>query len=138
MTKISFYVLPKTGQRELFACRLAEKAYKQGLPVHIRAASEAAIASLDTLLWEFRDSSFLPHASEDAADSSHSVIIGYNKEPQANSGLMINLAADTTDYFSRFDRLAEIIDNSDAIRDAGRARYKFYKDRGYELETHKL
>lgn len=138
MTKVSFYVLPETGQREQFACRLAEKAYKQGLAVHLQASDAANAALLDELLWTFRDGSFVPHALISAADESTPVIIATNEAPLADSGLMINLSTDTNPHFSRFDRLAEIIDSASDSRDAGRARYKFYKDRGYELETHKL
>ena len=52
--------------------------------------------------------------------------------------VLINLQAEPPPFFSRFERLAEIvgIDEEDAV--AARARYRFYRERGYELRTHNL
>ncbi len=47
--------------------------------------------------------------------------------------LLISLHDETPSYFSRFERVIEIVgaDEADSLR--GRARFKFYRDRGYEL-----
>jgi DNA polymerase-3 subunit chi len=34
--------------------------------------------------------------------------------------------------------MAEIIDNNDPIKVAGRRRFQFYKERGYLIDTHNL
>ena len=39
-------------------------------------------------------------------------------------------------FFSRFARLAEIVPADAAA--AGRERYRFYRERGYELRAHNL
>jgi DNA polymerase III subunit chi len=64
MTRVDFYVLPDAdpAQRPLLACKLAEKAYGQGLKVYIHTATEGEALHLDELLWTFRAGSFLPHA----------------------------------------------------------------------------
>jgi len=60
-----------------------------------------------------------------------------SQEPQHHPiEVVINLADAVPLFFSRHNRLAEIIDGNGKA--AGRERYKFYKDRGYELSTHKL
>jgi len=47
--------------------------------------------------------------------------------------LLINLHNECSPFFSRFERVIEIVgDNAEDSR-MGRERYKFYKDRGYEL-----
>ncbi len=63
MARIDFYVLSQSGEqaRQLFACRLAEKAYKLEHTVHIHTGDEATAGRIDDLLWTFRDGSFVPH-----------------------------------------------------------------------------
>jgi len=48
------------------------------------------------------------------------------------AAVLINLQAEPPSFFSRFERLAEIrrTDQTDAA--AGRARFRFYRERGYE------
>jgi DNA polymerase-3 subunit chi len=52
--------------------------------------------------------------------------------------VLINLAAKVPSFFSRFERVAEIVTTDDQAKEQARDRYKFYQQRGYELETHKL
>jgi len=63
MTQVDFYILSdETGTaRALLACRLTEKAWKQGHRVYINTASPQQLADLDDLLWTFRAGSFIPH-----------------------------------------------------------------------------
>ena len=51
--KVDFYTLgePDRRARLITACRLAEKAYEQGLRVVVRTASAAETAEFDELLW---------------------------------------------------------------------------------------
>ena len=49
-----------------------------------------------------------------------------------------NLNAEPPPFFSRFERLAEIVGKDDADVVAGRERFRFYRERGYELRTHNL
>jgi len=48
----------------------------------------------------------------------------------------VNLADEIPGFFGRFDRVAEIVVGEN--RDAGRERYKFYRDRGFPLFHHEL
>ena len=41
-------------------------------------------------------------------------------------------------FFSRFERVAEIVGIDDADVTAGRNRYRYYRERGYELRSHSL
>ncbi len=145
MTRIDFYILGEANDRARYvtACRLSEKAVRQQLPVYIHAESSAQAHTLDDLLWTFRGGSFLPHkvidSAADAADAQNPPItIGYGSAPLAHEGVLINLASAVPDFFSRFDRVVEVVDANNERRRSGRDRYRFYKDRGYELGTHKL
>ena len=52
--------------------------------------------------------------------------------------LLINLAADTPDWFGRFDVLCELVYGDENLVASKRHRYKFYKDRGYPLNYHDM
>jgi len=137
VTRVDFYVLQDAAarNRDVLACRLAEKAWLDGLHVYIQADSIEHVRTLDDLLWTFRDRSFVPHATElDAAP----VCIGCDGGNSTAHEVLINLGAMVPSFFSRFDRVLEIINGDAAVREAGRNRFKFYRDRGYPLDTHNL
>ena len=64
MTQVSFYTLSSADQesRRQFACRLAEKAIHLGHRVFIQVDSPEHARQIDSLLWQFKATSFLPHA----------------------------------------------------------------------------
>ncbi|HEX7029401.1 MAG TPA: DNA polymerase III subunit chi [Gammaproteobacteria bacterium] len=139
MTEIDFYVLADADEsnRERLACRLAEKAFGLGHRIYLNARDAQQARALDDLLWTFRDGAFLPHALL-ADDATAPIVIGAGEEPAATPDLMINLAGTAPAFFTRFDRIAELVNEEPAVRDAGRERFRFYRDRGYSLRTHKL
>jgi DNA polymerase-3 subunit chi len=96
--------------------------------------------TLDTLLWTFRQGSFVPHELLPAAGAvTAPITIGCADDavpPEAD--LLINLAGDVPAFYTRYARIAEIIDGSAACREAGRARHRFYRDQGLEPETHEV
>ena len=63
---------------------------------------------------------------------------GSSEPPASYDGVMINLGLDVPEFFSRFERVLEIVDADPSARSKSRERYKFYRDRGYELATHNL
>ncbi|TCK19009.1 DNA polymerase III chi subunit [Thiogranum longum] len=140
MTQVDFYVLGDSAARSRlqFACRLADKAYRLGHRVYIHTESPEQTQELDTLLWTFQQNSFVPHSTtQDAGDTKPSVLLSHDTEPEA-SQVMINLAADVPLFFSRFERVAELINADNTVRQQGRSRYSFYKARGYPLRTHEI
>ena len=142
MTRIDFYILdrPASDARLLFACRLAEKAVEQNHQVLINAASESESLRLDELLWTFSQGSFLPHRLVGGrAEEGEHVLIGCGQEPgDGHTGVLINLALAVPPFFSRFERVAEVVGAEDENKSAGRERFRYYRDRGYELQTHQV
>ena len=144
MTRVDFYVLEDSAAqaRERFACRLTEKAWRLKHRVYLFAASPAEAQRLDSLLWTFSDRSFLPHVL-DAPDldpalaAATQVRVGAG-EPAFEAELLVNLGSEVPLFFSRFERVAEIVGGSDADRALARDRFRFYRDRGYTLETHQI
>ncbi len=137
--KIDFYILPgdDDAQRYRTACRLVEKAYMIGHRIHIHSDTVELAKQLDELLWTFRDRSFIPHelVSEHAAQTA--VTIGYGWVPQ-QCDVLVNLATDVPEFFSRFARIAEIIDQEKNRRESGRKRYRYYREQGYVPNHHRL
>jgi len=59
-------------------------------------------------------------------------------EPVVHEQLLINLNAQCPAVFSRFERVIEIVSTDDADRELARERYRFYRDRGYEIRNHDM
>lgn len=137
MTRVSFYILKQGGDTAYlnFACRLTEKAHSEGNSVYLHAAASHC-APLDSLLWTFRQGSFVPHVRLEDLDEQTPVVIGGVEPPARFHDVLINLAAEVPAFFSRFARTVEIVTPDN--KDAARGRYKFYQDRGYALETHNI
>jgi DNA polymerase-3 subunit chi len=142
MTKVDFYLLSAEGpeSRERTACRLAEKAYRLGHRVYLLVPDQAAAIELDELLWTFSQGSFVPHAvCTDKADSDvPPVLIGYAEPPAALNDVLVSLSAEVPPWFSRFARVAELVGPAEADKNRARGRFRFYRERGYPLDTHNL
>jgi len=141
MTRISFYILKgsEAYDRQVFACRLIEKAYKQGHHIYIHTDNTEQAEQVNQTLWSFRADSFVPHQLMDGENTEHCpVLIGSNTKPPRLMDLLINLSTEQPDFFSQFERVAEFINDDQQLKIMGRERYRFYQQRGYELTTHKI
>jgi DNA polymerase-3 subunit chi len=141
MTQVDFYILKDSQPqaRPMFTCRLTEKAYKQGCHVYIHTDSPDQLKQLDDLLWTFRAGSFLPHAIyAEGKATGQPILLGQNIEPEGNNDVLVNLSGEVPSFFSRFSRVVEPVAADDNARAAARERYRYYQDRGYTLNTHKL
>ncbi len=143
MTSIDFYISesPDTGICNMLACRLSEKACQTRTSTFIHTQTEEHSQQLDKLLWSFKQQSFIPHKiyhQDDTDKHLHPVLIGHNVEPETNLDLLINLDNEIPDFYSRFNRVIEIVSNNEHQRERSRQHYKFYKDRGYIINTHTI
>ena len=141
MTQVDFYILSDQapGNRHALACRLANKAWREGHRVYLHTNSAEESQHLDKLLWTLHEDSFLPHGLLDSSDPRlNPVLIGNGENTGEEHDVLVNLATQVPTFFSRFQRVAEIIDHDPEIRNAGRERFRFYRDRGYPLNTHDI
>lgn len=131
MTKIDFY----TGSDDKLrtACQLSHKAMQNGLRVLLHAPEEKIADALDKLLWNFPATAFLPHCRSNESSAQDMPIVIDLHCTLPHSELLISLHTDCLPFFSRFDRVIEIVGTEEEDSRKGRERYKFYKDRGYEL-----
>jgi DNA polymerase-3 subunit chi len=145
VTRIDFYILgdafAAVTSHVMTACKLCDKATATGKRVFVYVPDDSTAAELDGTLWTFRQGSFIAHerqADKAPDEPLPAVLIGRDEPPAAYDGVMINLGLDIPPFFSRFERVLEIVDANPAARQGSRDRYKFYRDRGYELATHNL
>lgn len=140
MTRVDFYILPEhgTGAQQAFACRLLQKTLKLGHKAYIHCRHEQQARELDTLLWQFQPNSFLPHKLINEAGAACPVEIGFGDDPGAHDDLLINLSGAIPSFFSRFQRVSEIVTQDNEILQAGRNNYRFYQDRNYPLHRHDM
>ena len=139
MTLVGFYVVQaaEPQARLSVAAHLADKAFPRGHRIFINAADKAQASELDALLWSFRPASFIPHGLH-GQENSESVAIGWGQEPDNHNDLLINLQLGIPSFFSRFQRVAEVVTQDPSSLAALRESWKFYKERGYQLEKHDL
>lgn len=132
MTKIDFY----TGSTDKLrtACQLSHKAMQNGVRVLLSAPDEETTEKLDKLLWQYPATAFMPHCRSDAGEAEQCpVVLNRGSEKFPHHDLLISLHDECLPFFSRFERVIEIIGSDDEDSRLGRERYKFYRDRGYEL-----
>lgn len=133
--QVDFYALgaPDRRSRLVAACRLAEKAYDQGLKVAVRTSSPAETAEVDELLWTFADGSFIPHGvwpAEPDFAAVTPVLVGMNALPESHRDVLINLGADAPADFSAYARVCDVVGGDEDGKQSGRRRWRTYRDAG--------
>lgn len=137
MTSIDFYT--HVAARLEVAAKLVAKAYAQHGSVRVLTPDSATTDALDRLLWIQPPTGFLPHCRAGSALAAETPIwIDDVLEHQGPAAVLINLHPLPPPFFSRFERLAEIVGTDDAAAAAGRERYRYYQQRGYALRAHNL
>lgn len=137
MTQIDFY----THVEDKFqaACKLSAKAMQQGLRVMIYTPDAGFTDKLDKLLWTFPATGFIPHCrAHDELAAVTPVIIDHLADTLVHDQVLVNLRAEWPPFFSRFQRLVEIVGTEPDDSQEGRNRFRFYRDRGYDIRHHNL
>ena len=137
MTTIDFYT--HVDDALSVAAKLVAKAWTQHGSVRVLTPDAQATEALDRLLWLQPATGFLPHCRLRSPLAGETpIIVDHAPEHEGPAAVLINLAPSPPPFFSRFERLAEIVPAGEAEAQAGRERYRFYRERGYELRAHNL
>lgn len=134
MTRVEFFFnvpdkLAKTAE-------LCEKAIAKGRQLTIYSQDDVMSSQLQQLLWQQSTSSFLPSSKSDDVISQFSpVVLDVNGENLMQDDILINLQINHPPFFSRFRYLVELVSADESDKAAARIRYKFYRDRGYEIKS---
>jgi DNA polymerase-3 subunit chi len=137
MTKIDFYT--NVADKLHTACRIVAKAYGLGHKTFVCCPDAQTAQHVDRLLWTAPATGFIPHcAAGDALAEITPVLVDHRGDEPIHDQLLLNLRDEWPPYFGRFERLVEIVSTDPEDRRVARDRYKFYRDRGYEIRAHDL
>ncbi len=139
MTKVDFYILPSPlpDARLDFACKLVEKAWRLGHRVYLHCSDATQREQLDARLWAFKGESFVPHSLAEE-DPEAVIALGLSADPGQHQDLLVNLDLKVPAFANRFARVAEVVVEDPAIRQAARESFRFYREQGYPLQDHRL
>lgn len=141
MTRVTFYLLADHPlSPEQFACRLIDKAWRSGLPMHIHTDNEARCQFMDQLLWSWREDSFLPHAiiNNDDSDQHCPITLGFTQPTVIQKPLLINLSPEVPTFFRDFSRVCEVVVQHPDQKAMSRAKFRSYRQAGIEPEVHTM
>lgn len=92
------------------ACKLAETAFHRGHKVYVGVNDQKQCERMDTLMWTFSWSSFVPHCTlgNQVPDlDKYPVVIGYEDPPPEFSDVLIPLLDSVPSYALQFNRIAD-------------------------------
>lgn len=137
MTRIDFYTQVESKTRLAFM--IGVKVIARGQRMLILLPDPAAMQELDKALWSLAATSFLPHCcAADPIAARTPIVLTCGEAPTDADQVLLNMAATPPDFFGRFDRLVEFVGTQPDDIARSRERFRFYRDRGYEIQTHNL
>lgn len=132
MTKVDFYTGVDDKLRT--ACHLSHKAMQNGLRVLLHTPDETTTEALDKLLWQYPVTAFMPHCRNDETTAAEMpVVVDHQGKNFPHNEVLISLHTVCLPFFSRFERVLEIVSQDTKDARLGRERFSFYRDRGYEM-----
>jgi DNA polymerase-3 subunit chi len=136
MTRVDFHF--NAPDKLHYGCRLLRKIHRSKGRAVIWCEDAAELARFDELLWTFSDQDFIPHVAVDdpLAAETPFVLVAEDRIECPHHDVLVNLARQRPPPFSRFERLVEIVSADPDDRRLARERWRFYKDRGYPLNTY--
>lgn len=122
-----------------YACRLIRKALAAQCTLIVILQDNDQLEQFDKLLWSFSETDFLPHVVQrDTVDplTPHTPVVltpfHNTVSSPSHNDIMLNLSESIPTHFSQFKRLIEIVPKDIEATQAGRKRYRFYQQQGYQ------
>jgi len=136
-TRIDFYIATRFQVLPL-TCRVIEKVYALEHSIYVHTESLAQAQQLDTLLWQFKADNFIPHElyEADNPEQQAAVLLGFEEPPPNANDVLVNLTDAVPVFFNRFSRVAEMVAPIEEKKKIARARFKYYRQNGYEIQSH--
>ena len=139
--QVFFHYFEKTSGRDLlvYICRLVEKGYKQGSkPIYIHFDSENEAKEFDSLLWTFRQESFIPHTILGNPEQEKTpVIIGWDTNQIETAEALINVSQGIPRASTSTSKIHEIVGSDENKKNKAREKWKAYKANGSIIKAHK-
>jgi DNA polymerase III subunit chi len=141
MTDIAFHF--NAPDKLAYTCRLLRKALSSNAKAMVRVPSNQ-LQALDTQLWSFSSTDFLPHclanASADQIESSPVILFSETMQNPLlpTDHILVNLCDDVYGDYEQFARVIEIVSLNEADRQSARVRWKNYTQQGHTITRHDL
>ena len=134
MTDVLFYHLERMPLNQVLP-GLLEKTLDKGWRAIVQVASEERLEALDSLLWTYKDSSFLAHGTyKDGQDEKHPIFLAKGGGNPNKADVVFFVDGTTREDISSFERAVYLFDGHDdqAVEQA-RGYYKAAKNSGYQV-----
>jgi DNA polymerase-3 subunit chi len=134
MTEVLFYHLEHQPLERVLPS-LVEKTLERGWRAVVQAGSEERIEALDTLLWTYREESFLPHGTKRDGNPDMQPVYLTTSEDNPN-GAVVRFLVDGAEAgdLSAYTRIVYLFDGRDAAAlDRARAQWRNAKETGSEV-----
>lgn len=134
MTRVEFFFnVPNKLEKTIELC---ERAVAKGRQLTIFVPDNVMSNTLQKLLWQRSETAFLPSSMADEVNSKFSpIILDTHGDNLLQDDVLINLQIGQPPFFSRFRYLVELVGSDEADKAAARIRFRFYKDRGYDIKS---
>lgn len=144
MTQIFFY--HGASDRLAAAASLINKAWAQRKTFVIYAPDAPLARAIDQLLWTGEAGSFIPHVELASPLAAETPILLADRldalPPDSGEGSrhdrLLNLSNEVPPHFSRFLSLIEVVSEAPEVRQPARERFRFYRERGYAVQSFDL
>lgn len=112
---------------------------RKGRRVMVYAPDPAVAERIDRLLWTVPALGFQPHCNADSTLAAETpILIGNSPDMVSTDQLLVNLSHEVPPGFARFETLVEFIGTSESEKVPGRERFRFYRERGYALDSRNM
>lgn len=133
MTRVTFYSNLTDKQQALMV--LLQRALAKKNKVTVMVDEEASAKACSASIWQADTTAFLPNVlATDQYTEMTPIVIDWQEKQLCQDDILINLSQKQLTSFSRFRHLIELVSNEEQDKTAARARFKFYRDRGYEIK----
>ncbi|MFA7349810.1 MAG: DNA polymerase III subunit chi [Methylotenera sp.] len=135
MTRVEFFF--NVPDKLVKVVELSEKAVARGRRLTIFTQNDAMGQLLQQRLWQQSAPSFLPSSTTpfDALSQYAPIVIDADGQHLIQDDILINLQTAHPPFFSRFRVLVELVGVDEEDKVAARSRFKFYRDRGYQVKS---
>jgi DNA polymerase-3 subunit chi len=134
VTRIEF--LHSAADRIQSAAYWLQQAWGQRQQVLVYVPDAEQATRLDRMLWTQPALSFVPHCRVDSPLAVETPILLTDQlDDPPQETCLLNLSNTLPPTFSRFEQLIEIVSTEDADRLPARERFKFYRERGYTIDS---
>lgn len=132
MTRVSFF--HGANDRIQAACAWITARPKPAEKLLVYAPDPVLAERLDRQLWIQPPTGFVPHCRAASPLAGETPIVIVDRiDPAQATPCLLNLSDEVPNGFASFDELIEIVSSDDVVRLPARERFKFYRERGYDL-----